>query len=86
MHAWESSSSPMLLVASCLASVGHLDAVQPNRPGGNYEVYKARVLREVSKRMRSSDSATSEEVMGALALLTSFEVSLVAQSLIFVLI
>jgi hypothetical protein len=64
----------MLLAACCLASVGHLDAVQPNRPAGNYEVYKARVLSGVSERMRLAETATSDETVGALALLTSFEV------------
>lgn len=66
----------MLLAACCLASVGHLDAVQPNRPGGNYELYKARVLTEISKRMRTSEAATSDETLGALGCLVSFEVSL----------
>ena len=65
----------MLLAACCLASVGHLDAVQPNRPGGNYHLYKARVLREVSQRMQSSITATSDETIGTLGCLLSFEVS-----------
>lgn len=64
----------MLLAACCLASVGHLDAVQPNRPGGNYHLYKARVLREVSQRMQSSITATSDETIGTLGCLLSFEV------------
>nr|POF03900.1 hypothetical protein CFP56_21656 [Quercus suber] len=66
---------PFLLAACCLASVGHLDAVQPNRPGGNYEFYKGRVLREVRQRMKSSATATAHETVSALALLTSFEMS-----------
>jgi hypothetical protein len=66
----------MLLAACCLASVGHLDAVQPGRPSGQYELYKARVLREINARMRQPDTATSHETVGALGLLTSFEVSL----------
>ena len=65
----------MLLAACCLASVGHLDAVQPNRPGGAYALYKARVLREVSERMRSPETATSDETIGTLGCLLSFEVS-----------
>ena len=65
----------MLLAACCLASVGHLDAVQPNRPSGDYTVYKDRVLREVRERIRSPISATSNETIGALACLLSFEMS-----------
>lgn len=65
----------MLLAACCLASVGHLDAVQPNRPVGNYEVYKARVLKEISKRMSTSEAAVSNETLSALGCLVSFEVS-----------
>ena len=73
---WESSSCPMLLASCCLASVGHLDAVQPNRPSGDYAMYKARVLREVSERMQASETATSDETIGALSQLLSFEVSI----------
>lgn len=67
----------MLLAACCLASVGHLDAVQPNRPRGNYDFYKANVLRKISKRMHSVELATSDETICALACLLSFEVSAV---------
>ncbi|KAK4495820.1 hypothetical protein PRZ48_013088 [Zasmidium cellare] len=74
-QAWDQSQCPMLLAACCLASVGHLDAVQPNRPPGNYEVYKANVLRHISKRMQSPDLATSDQTIGALACLLSFEMS-----------
>lgn len=73
-QAWDNSRCPMLIAACCLASVGHLDAVQPNRPGGNYELYKARVLREVSHRMRSPDTAITDATVGALGMLTSYEV------------
>ena len=72
--AWETSQCPMLLAACCLASVGHLDAVQPHPPTGNYALYKARILQEVSERMQSPASATSDEVIGTLACLLSFEV------------
>ena len=65
----------MLLAACCLSSVGHLDAVQPNRPGGKYALYKARVLREVSKRMQTPSTATSDETIGTLSCLLSFEIS-----------
>ncbi|KAF2165834.1 hypothetical protein M409DRAFT_55694 [Zasmidium cellare ATCC 36951] len=74
-QAWDQSQCPMLLAACCLASVGHLDAVQPNRPPGNYEVYKANVLRHISRRMQSPDLATTDETVGALACLLSFEMS-----------
>ena len=74
-RAWETSQCPMLLAGCCLASAGHLDAVQPNRPGGNYAFYKARVLREVSERMQSPTTATSDETIGTLGCLLSFEVS-----------
>lgn len=74
-QAWDISKCPMLLAACCLASVGHLDAVQPNRPIGNYEVYKARVLKEISKRMSTSEAAVSNETLSALGCLVSFEVS-----------
>jgi len=66
----------MRLAACCLQSVGHLDAVQPGRPSGNYAVYKARVLREVADRMCVAGTAISDETVAALALLTSFEVGL----------
>lgn len=74
-QAWDQSREPMLLAACCLASVGHLDAVQPDRPPGNYEVYKASVLRHISKRMQAPETAISDETIGALACLLSFEVS-----------
>ncbi|KAF2725009.1 hypothetical protein K431DRAFT_116892 [Polychaeton citri CBS 116435] len=73
--AWNSSQDPMLLAACCLASVGHLDAVQPNRPGGDYTTYRARVLKELSERMRVPSTAVSDETVGTLACLLSFELS-----------
>lgn len=65
----------MLLTACCIASVGHLDAVQPNQPGGNYRLYKARLLQEIRERMKWPETATSDETVGALGCLLSFEVS-----------
>lgn len=70
----ETSQCPMLLAGCCLASVGHLDAVQPNRPGGNYALYKARVLRAVSERLQSPATATHDGTIGTLGCLLSFEV------------
>lgn len=73
--AWDSSQDLMLLAACCLASVGHLDAVQPNRPGGDYTTYRAHVLKELSERMRVPSTAVSDETVGTLACLLSFELS-----------
>lgn len=73
-HIWGQDRSPMLLAACCLVLVGHLDAVQPGRPTGTHEFYKAKIIREIFQRVQSPDSATTDETIAALACLLAYEV------------
>jgi len=74
-RAWELAPCPMLMSASCLVATSHLDIIEPLRPGGSDALYKARVLRDIRQRMVSPKTATSDETITALCLLTMFEVS-----------
>ncbi|QIW95065.1 hypothetical protein AMS68_000583 [Peltaster fructicola] len=66
---------PTVLAALCLASVGHLDAVRGSDTPLDYALYKARVFRNINERMKASSSAVSDETIGYLACLLSYEMS-----------
>lgn len=71
---WEQSQYPMLLAACYLAGAAHMDAVQQTLPGADYAIYKSQVLEEAAILMQSPETATSNEAIGTLACLQSFEV------------
>lgn len=72
---WNVSECPMILGALVLAALGHIEVISPDMPAGNTIAYKARLLREVSRRMVSTETAASDSTITALMMLTSFEVS-----------
>lgn len=60
----------MLLAAGSLAAAG--DTEYASQPEG---IYKAKVLQELTERMRFAETAISDETLCALMFLTSFDVS-----------
>lgn len=71
---WQHWPSPFMLAPSLLASIGYLEATQPGRPRCNDSIFKAKLLREINKRMTYDPTSTSDAMISALLLLTSFEV------------
>lgn len=69
------STSPTVLAALCLGSIGHLDAVRHTDSAFNSATYKARVYKDITERMKFASTATSSETVGCLACLLSFEMS-----------
>ena len=72
---WDNPTSQMLLFALCLKSIGHLDALHPAQFGGNKRLFKTRVLALANKRLKNPANALEDKTIGALACLTSYEVS-----------
>ncbi|KAK3704333.1 hypothetical protein LTR37_013886 [Vermiconidia calcicola] len=72
---WDDPTSQMLLFALCLKSIGHLDAVRTENIGENKRLFKTRILALANKRLKNPAKALEDKTIGALACLTSYEIS-----------
>ena len=64
----------MIVAAAFLGAIGHLDAAYPERPKANDAVYKAIVLREITRRIQYKNY--EDETVASLLKLASYEVRL----------
>ena len=71
---WDTPTSQMLLFASCLKSIGHLDALRPAQVEVDRRLLKTKVLALANKRLKNPANALEDRTIEALACLTSYEV------------
>lgn len=71
----DSTTSEMLLFALCLKSIGHMEALNPGQTTYNRRLFKTKVLSICNLHLKDPAKALEDETLGALACLTSYEVS-----------
>ncbi|KAK5174152.1 uncharacterized protein LTR77_001232 [Saxophila tyrrhenica] len=69
------TTSQMLLFALCLKSIGYLDALEPGQTRADTDLLKTKVLALINRRLKSPTEALEDRTIGALACLTSYEIS-----------
>ncbi|KAJ8607787.1 hypothetical protein MRB53_040083 [Persea americana] len=75
---WQHSVWLLLVVSSVTSECSHADlidfgAVRQGEPAFEYDLYKARVYRDINERMKTSETAVTDETVGYLACLLSYE-------------
>jgi hypothetical protein len=71
----DTTTSQMILYALCLKSIGHLESIDPRSITADKYLFKTRVLALVNTRLKDPAKALDDQTIGALACLTSYEIS-----------
>ena len=76
IQAWQKAPDRVVLASQTLAAVAFLDSMdlQPDCSMRNVTLYKQTALKEVTRRLRSTATAASDETITCLRNIVSFEV------------